>query len=1083
MPQVSNRSWWARSLRHPLETIVVCFLLASGCYLSLLHGARDGSSKPDALKSVTAQLSLVNGHISLNTDSVLSEETESHEQLLLRQVVISVPLAHDYAVNPLGVLSRNVLHSVIDFETAAARLQVHDADGVPFGLLDVCLRRNGSCVVHSPLSLWRSDHLTLDSDRSVAATVESLRMESNAAFQTMFIDAGQDAPTGAAGLVLTFLLDASSEEKKRRAMLWDQRLQTVRIPNLYPRGQSLRLVQMLPDGNAMLNLREATAQIVRYIETSNQGDLMAIAISFVLMQATFLNLFVNMRRLGSKFTLAFSIFTSSTFALLAGLSVTKLVGISLNVFQLFEAIPFLVVSIGFEKPYILSRAVVDAVNSPDDVSFRDKVCDAVSSVWSPIIAEYVVEISVLMLGGVSGIDGVLGEFCFFAGCCLVFDCMFLFTFYVSVLTLKLELKRMHMSDDIPSKGGMLTPGSGEMDEKYRDEKSQAKPNDNSVLSRAKLIMILTFLATHALNASGTLDDTPPSVFKMLNTELSAAATLLRLLVSAPEGSFDTVNIQVAPSYVLYPFSFDNDESEAIVPGPLYQYVNITGLLILWIFCMMLIVGVFSFYWQRSRDIAELEAALDNAPSGTIDRVVEHVIKYEAPDNSKQRVDSGVELSDPTELDGLMEALKKEGHSALSDDEIVFLVDSGKIPPYALEKSLDNFVRAVQIRRILVSRIAKSNLTDSTLPVEHYDYSKVLGVCCENVIGYLPIPVGVAGPLVIDGESFQIPMATTEGCLVASTSRGCKAICAGGGAHTVITDDGMSRGPVISFGSAVRSAEVKEWIDTPQGFEDLKNAFESSSRFAKLQHLKARLAGRLLFIRFVTKTGDAMGMNMISKGVEKALQELHVRYPDMQVTAISGNYCTDKKPAAINWIEGRGKSVVAEAVIPGKIVNSVLKTSVEALVKLNISKNLIGSAMAGSIGGFNAHAANILTAVFLATGQDPAQNVESSNCITLMEACNEGQDLYISCTMPCIEVGTIGGGTGLPAQSACLDMLGVRGPHATSPGANACQLAKIICAAVLAGELSLCSALAAGHLVKSHMIHNRGKPAVGTCIKS
>lgn len=124
--------------------------------------------------------------------------------------------------------------------------------------------------------------------------------------------------------------------------------------------------------------------------------------------------------------------------------------------------------------------------------------------------------------------------------------------------------------------------------------------------------------------------------------------------------------------------------------------------------------------------------------------------------------------------------------------------------------------------------------------------------------------------------------------------------------------------------------------------------------------------------------------MISKGTEKALAHLSSVFPTMELISVSGNYCTDKKPAAINWIEGRGKSVVAECVISGKIVESVLKTTVERLVRVNTSKNLIGSAMAGSIGGFNAHAANIVTAIFLATGQDPAQNVESSNCITIME---------------------------------------------------------------------------------------------------
>ena len=266
----------------------------------------------------------------------------------------------------------------------------------------------------------------------------------------------------------------------------------------------------------------------------------------------------------------------------------------------------------------------------------------------------------------------------------------------------------------------------------------------------------------------------------------------------------------------------------------------------------------------------------------------------------------------------------------------------------------------------------------------YDYSRVLGACCENVVGYIPIPLGIAGPLRIDGRSYPIPMATAEGTLVASTSRGCKALNAGGGVTTVITKDGMTRGPALEFPSIVNAARAKAWIDSQEGASAICEAFDSTSRFARLQSLKTALAGRTLYVRFATTTGDAMGMNMISKGVERALEVVQVRFPEMQILALSGNYCTDKKPAAINWIEGRGKSVVAEAVVSGKVVKSVLKTTVDALCHLNMKKNLVGSAMAGSIGGFNAHAANILTAVFLATGQDPAQNVESSMCMTLME---------------------------------------------------------------------------------------------------
>jgi len=216
------------------------------------------------------------------------------------------------------------------------------------------------------------------------------------------------------------------------------------------------------------------------------------------------------------------------------------------------------------------------------------------------------------------------------------------------------------------------------------------------------------------------------------------------------------------------------------------------------------------------------------------------------------------------------------------------------------------------------------------------------------------------------------------------------------------------------------------------------------------------------------------MNMISKGCEKVLELVQSVFGDMEIIALSGNMCTDKKPAAINWIEGRGRSVVCDAVISGHVVEKLLKTTVKDIVELNTSKNLIGSAMAGSVGGFNAHAANILTAVYIATGQDPAQNVESSNCITIMESYNNGRDLYISCTMPSIEVGTVGGGTFLPAQSTCLDILNVKGASYERPGAHADQLAKVVCGAVLAGELSLLSALAAGHLMKSHMSLNRAK---------
>lgn len=417
--------------------------------------------------------------------------------------------------------------------------------------------------------------------------------------------------------------------------------------------------------------------------------------------------------------------------------------------------------------------------------------------------------------------------------------------------------------------------------------------------------------------------------------------------------------------------------------------------------------------------------------------------------------------------------QSDGVYTLSDKEIQLLVESKTIPGHQLEKVLNNPSRAVKIRREVVSKKLPAETDLEELPCNHYDYGSVVGACCENVIGYMPLPVGVAGPLLLDGQNYYVPMATTEGCLVASTNRGCRALLLSGGVRSSVFADGMTRGPVIRFPSALIASDVKMWLEKDTNFREIKHVFDSTSRYARLQSVKGVVAGRLLFVRFVASTGDAMGMNMVSKGTEKALHCLQGHFPTMEVLSLSGNFCSDKKATGVNWIEGRGKSVVCEAIVPGHVVNKVLKTTVPALTELNVSKNLVGSAMAGAIGGFNAHAANIVTAVFIATGQDPAQCVSSSNCITLLEPCGPNkEDLYISCTMPSLEVGTVGGGTVLSPQSACLKMLGIQGANKSEPGKNATKLAQIVCSTVLAGELSLLSALAAGHLVKSHLTLNR-----------
>ncbi|CAA3018794.1 3-hydroxy-3-methylglutaryl-coenzyme A reductase 1-like [Olea europaea subsp. europaea] len=336
-----------------------------------------------------------------------------------------------------------------------------------------------------------------------------------------------------------------------------------------------------------------------------------------------------------------------------------------------------------------------------------------------------------------------------------------------------------------------------------------------------------------------------------------------------------------------------------------------------------------------------------------------------------------------------------------DEELVKSVVSGEVPSYSLESKLGDCFRAAKIRRDAVQRLVGRSLEG--LPLEGFDYDSILGQCCEMPVGYVQIPVGIAGPLLLNGCEYSVPMATTEGCLVASTNRGCKAIYASGGATCVLLRDAMTRAPVVRFASAKRATELKFFLEDPLNFDTLSVVFNKSSRFARLQAIKCAIAGKNLYIRFSCSTGDAMGMNMVSKGVQNVLDFLQSDFPDMDVIGISGNFCSDKKPAAVNWIEGRGKSVVCEAIITRDVVTKVLKTTVPALVELNMLKNLTGSAVAGALGGFNAHAANIVSAIYIATGQDPAQNIESSHCITMMEAVNNGNDLHISVTMPSIEV--------------------------------------------------------------------------------
>jgi hydroxymethylglutaryl-CoA reductase (NADPH) len=335
---------------------------------------------------------------------------------------------------------------------------------------------------------------------------------------------------------------------------------------------------------------------------------------------------------------------------------------------------------------------------------------------------------------------------------------------------------------------------------------------------------------------------------------------------------------------------------------------------------------------------------------------------------------------------------------------------------------------------------------------------------ENMVGAAQIPMGVAGPLPVDGgaadDNYHLPLATTEGALVASVNRGCAAIRDAGGATARVLKQGMTRAPVFRVEDVGEAAEVASWVR--EHTDRLAEVAEGTTNHGKLTDVTPYVVGDNVFLRFRYDTKDAMGMNMATIATEAACETVETETP-ADLVALSGNLCTDKKPAAINAIEGRGRTVAADVLIPHEQVESRFHTTAAAMAEANTRKNLVGSAKAGSL-GFNAHAANVVAAAFLATGQDAAQVVEASNAITTVDEREDG--LYASVTLASLEVGTVGGGTKLPTQAAGLDILGVRG-GGDPAGDNADALAEVIAAGALAGELSLLGALASSHLASAH----------------
>lgn len=339
---------------------------------------------------------------------------------------------------------------------------------------------------------------------------------------------------------------------------------------------------------------------------------------------------------------------------------------------------------------------------------------------------------------------------------------------------------------------------------------------------------------------------------------------------------------------------------------------------------------------------------------------------------------------------------------------------------------------------------------------------------ENYIGMTTVPTGIIGPLRVIGSAangdFYIPLATSEGALVASYHRGAKACHMAGGVTSICLVEGVQRSPVFKFTDLADLALFIVWV--LKHIEEFKKITEKTSRYAKLTELKTNIEGNHLILIFEYNTGDAAGQNMVTICTDAICQYIIENVPTKPLFwFIEGNYSGDKKATALSFTTQRGKKVTSEIVLTEKIVNEVLKTTPEAMAQYWRSST-IGAVQSGSIGA-QGHYANGLAALFLATGQDVACIAEAAVGVTRMEVTSTG-DLYVSVTLPSLIVGTVGGGTSLPTQKECLEIMDCHG------SGKARKFAEICGAVALSGELSIAAALSAGHFSSAHKKLGRKK---------
>ena len=401
------------------------------------------------------------------------------------------------------------------------------------------------------------------------------------------------------------------------------------------------------------------------------------------------------------------------------------------------------------------------------------------------------------------------------------------------------------------------------------------------------------------------------------------------------------------------------------------------------------------------------------------------------------------------------------------------LNTGQRDPDAIPRdSEDDYTdEVITARREFVQRMTGAELEHIARP--SFDPQLTRGNI-EHFTGVAQVPMGIAGPLKINGEhargEFYVPLATTEGTLVGSYNRGMKVIALSGGVTCAVVGDNMNRAPVFGFESAGHARRFADWLVAHM--DEIKQVCKASDPFVNLKYVDYYLASRFVYTRFNFTTGDAAGMNMVGKATFAACNWILANYQDAEVRDffLEANFATDKKASMINTMRTRGKRVTAECTIKRQVLREIMDADTEQLYRHARIAN-VGSMLSGANNN-GCHAANAITAIFIATGQDVANVAESSTGILYGELTEE-KDLYISITLPSLIVATVGGGTGLPTQNEALSIMDCAGVGKVH------KFAEIVAGTVLAGEISLAAAISSLDWVSSHDQYGRNDPTANS----